>query len=332
MKHYRSQEEILADWSGQDIHKPLVSILCDTFKHEAYLSDALEGFLSQKTNFPFEIIVHEDASPDGTPALLKEFESRYPLLIKPIYQKENQFSKIGTRGIWGETTFPRARGKYIALCEGDDYWIDPYKLQKQVDFLETNPDYVITWTNYWNKKGEELWSNDFTETLPPIHTIDFDNLFVPYCTLTLTSLFRRSAVNPQDFTNFQYVKDNTLYGLVLCHGKGAFLNFQGGVYRWHMGGIYSLKPAFFQRYSSYLNVKEIYDRLPQAQTSNMQKVIQSLLKDSAFEALKLYRDKEAYAKEPQQAVQLFLKQASFGMRMKFWRRHIKMNYFGIKYN
>jgi glycosyltransferase involved in cell wall biosynthesis len=331
MKHYRSQEEILADWSGQDIHKPLVSILCDTFKHEAYLSDALEGFLSQKTNFPFEIIVHEDASPDGTPAILKEFESRYPLLIKPIYQTENQYSNPDV-DIWGDITFPKAKGKYIALCEGDDYWIDPYKLQKQVDFLEANPDYVITWTDFLNRKGEELIPSDFKETLPEVYTIDFNTIFRPYCTYTLTCVFLKSAVKPQDYKSFRYSKDNTLYGLALCNGKGAFLNFQGGVYRWHMGGIFSLKPAFFQRYSSYLNVKEIYDRLPQSHTPNMREVIQSLLKDSAFEALKQYKDKEAYAKEPHLAVQLFLKQASFGMRIKFWRRHIKMNYFGIKYN
>lgn len=331
MKRYGSQEEIIAGWKGQNTDKPLVSILCDAFKHEAYLRDALEGFLSQITTFPFEIIVHEDASPDGTPAVLKEFETRYPLLIKPIYQTENQYSRKGTRGIWGENTFPLAKGKYIALCEGDDYWIDPYKLQKQVDFLETHPDYVITWTDFLQKKGEELVPNDFQKTLPEVHTIDFNNLFVPYCTYTLTSLFRRSAVNPADFKDFEYLKDNTLYGLVLCHGKGAFLNFQGGVYRWHSGGIYSLKSAFFQRYSSYLNVKEVYDRLPQAQTQNIKNVIQSLLKDSAFEALKLRDDKEEYAKEPHLAVQTFLAQASFSMRMKFWRRYIKMKYFGIKY-
>lgn len=331
MKQGRSQEEIIAGWNEQDLNSPLVSILCDAFKHEAYLRDALEGFLSQITTFPFEIIVHEDASPDGTPAVLKEFESKYPLLIKPIYQTENQYSKISTRGIWGEHTFPLAKGKYIALCEGDDYWIDPNKLQKQVDFLETNPDYVITWTDFLNRKGDELVPNDFKDTLPAVYTIDFNSIFVPYCTYTLTSLFRRSAVNPADFKNFQYLKDNTLYGLVLCHGKGAFLNFQGGVYRWHAGGIYSLKSAFFQRYSSYLNVKEIYEKVPQSRTQNVKNVLQSLLKDAAFEALKLHDNKAEYQNEPHQVVQTFLKEASFKMRMKFWRRYIKMKYFGIKY-
>lgn len=325
----RDQHNIISNWIG-DPEQPLISILCDAFKHEAYLRDTLEGFLSQKTTFPFEIIVHEDASPDNTQAILKEFEALYPLLIKPIYQTENQYSKKGVN-IWSDHTFPRAKGKYIALCEGDDYWIDPYKLQKQVDFLEANPDYVITWTDFLQKKGEELIPNDFRNTFPEVLTIDFDTIFNPYCTYTLTCVFLKSAVKPEDYKSFRYTKDNTLYGLALCNGKGAFLNFQGAVYRWHAGGVYSLKSAFFQRYSSYLNVKEIYDRLPQAQTQNMKNIVQSLLKDSAFEALKMYKDKAEYEKDPKKAVDEFLKQASFSMKMKFWRRYFKIVYLGMQY-
>lgn len=116
----------------------IVSICCVTYNHKSYIAQAIEGFLMQKTTFPFEILIHDDASTDGTADIIREYEKRYPDLIFSIYQTENQYSK----GISISATyqFPRARGKYIALCEGDDYWTDPYKLQKQVDFMEGNPD------------------------------------------------------------------------------------------------------------------------------------------------------------------------------------------------
>lgn len=120
---------------------PLVSIDCITYNHAPYIRQCLEGFLMQKTNFSFEVLVHDDASNDGTADIIREYEIKYPNLIKPIYQTENQWSK--GKSISAEYNFPRARGKYIALCEGDDYWIDPLKLQKQVDFLENHLEYSM---------------------------------------------------------------------------------------------------------------------------------------------------------------------------------------------
>lgn len=121
--------------------KPMVSIVCLTFNHEKYIADAIESFLMQKVDFPIEIIIHDDASTDNTADIIRVYESRYPNLIKPIYQKENQHSKkvkIGSTFI-----FPLVRGKYVATCEGDDFWNNPEKLQKQVDFLESNANHVM---------------------------------------------------------------------------------------------------------------------------------------------------------------------------------------------
>lgn len=124
---------------------PLVSIVCETFNHEKYVRDCIEGFLRQKVKFAYEILIHDDASSDNTQAIIHEYESRYPDIIKPIYQKDNQYSK-GVK-IWRNIQFPRAKGKYIAICEGDDYWTDPLKLQKQIDFLESHPDYTLCFHN-----------------------------------------------------------------------------------------------------------------------------------------------------------------------------------------
>lgn len=117
---------------------PLVSICCITYNHEAYIRSALDGFLMQETDFSYEILIHDDASEDGTADIIREYAELYPDIIKPILREENQYSK----GIYNISVFnfPRAQGKYIAMCEGDDYWTDPRKLKKQVDYLQSHPD------------------------------------------------------------------------------------------------------------------------------------------------------------------------------------------------
>ena len=137
-----------------DNNKPLVSINCITFNHEKYIKEALDSFLMQKTNFEYEILIHDDASTDNTADIIRKYEKKYPDIIKPIYQQENQYSKNGN--ISKNFQYPRAKGNYIAICEGDDYWTDPNKLQKQVDFLESNPDYGFVHCNFdklYNKTG-----------------------------------------------------------------------------------------------------------------------------------------------------------------------------------
>lgn len=114
-----------------------VSVVCNAYNHEAYIRDALEGFVMQKTTFPFEVLVHDDASTDNTASIIREYEAKYPEIIKPIYETENQYSK--NDGSLGRIQYGRVKGKYIAICEGDDYWTDPLKLQKQYDCLEAHP-------------------------------------------------------------------------------------------------------------------------------------------------------------------------------------------------
>ena len=123
-------------------HKtPLVSIVCDTYNHAPYVRRALDGFLSQKTDFSFEIIVHDDASTDGTADIIRAYEAEYPELFRGVYRTENIYRTDPK--ILEHYVFPLARGKYIAICEGDDYWTSPDKLQKQVSYLEAHPDCTL---------------------------------------------------------------------------------------------------------------------------------------------------------------------------------------------
>ena len=137
---------------------PLVSIWCTVYNHEPYVRQCLDGFVMQRTNFPFEAIVHDDASTDGSAAIIREYAEKYPDIIKPIYETENQYTIPGAfRRILEAALHPDS--KYVAICEGDDYWTDPEKLQIQVDFLERHPDYSMCFhraNTIIHESGEEM--------------------------------------------------------------------------------------------------------------------------------------------------------------------------------
>lgn len=144
----------------------MVSITCITYNHESYISDAIESFLMQKTDFNYEILIHDDASTDNTPVIIKNYQNKYPDLIKPIFQTENQYSQgIDVDEIVSKT----AKGKYIAICEGDDYWTDQYKLQKQVGYMEMHPEcslcvhaaYIV---NVMRKRKEQVRPSKMSKT------------------------------------------------------------------------------------------------------------------------------------------------------------------------
>src|SRR5690606_29638521 len=128
-------------------------IVVNTFNHEKYIRRAIEGIINQKVDFQYEILLHDDASTDNTCAILNEYIGRFPeLFAEPIFQTENQYSK-GVKIAVG-IQYPRARGEYIALCEGDDCWTDLNKLQKQVDFLQRNPTFSLTCGGFIKKNSE----------------------------------------------------------------------------------------------------------------------------------------------------------------------------------
>ena len=136
----------------------IVSICCLAYNQEKYIEKCLLGFLIQKRSFKIEILVHDDASTDNTVTIIKKYQKQYPEIVKPIFQKENQFSKMSISEIYHKHIYPNVKGKYIAFCEGDDYWEDVYKLQKQVDILDNNPDchMCLHHTKVVNEGGKEM--------------------------------------------------------------------------------------------------------------------------------------------------------------------------------
>lgn len=216
----------------------LVSICCLTYNHALYVRQCLDGFVMQKTNFQIEVLIYDDASTDGTQDIIREYEEKYPDIIKPIYQKENQYSK-GVR-VSLVYNYPRVKGKYIAICEGDDYWTDSYKLQKQVDFLESHPDYVMCshrFNQYIQEKGllEEEQDNDFEGA-----DYDLKNLIGgKWLTQTLTVMYRRSALDLKRYAAYGMSMDMVLLYELLRNGKGYCFPDIMAVYRVHKGGVWS---------------------------------------------------------------------------------------------
>lgn len=163
---------------------PNVSVLCTSYNHEKYIADALNGFLMQETDFSYEIIVHDDASTDSTQSIIKKYCQDYPNRIVAILQNKNQYSQ--GRKITKDFLLPRARGKYIALCEGDDYWIDPHKLQIQYNYMEAHPDcmmcahanYVTSPTGqtvrrYKNEDSDITIEDCLRSSYPLVHTATY---------------------------------------------------------------------------------------------------------------------------------------------------------------
>ena len=215
-------------YSENDI---LVSVVTLTYNHRNFIRQCIEGILMQQTRFKFELLIHDDASTDGTAQIIREYEITYPDIVKPIYQTENQYSK-GVR-IGSQYLYPKAQGKYIAECEGDDYWVDPLKLQKQVDYLESNPECGLCYTNYSIKNEHNntiigpIFSNN---TVKPL-TFE-DHLLTRGYIAPMTWLARKDLMVSfaRDCASFS---DGTFAIALefLIHSRIDYLNYNTAVYR-----------------------------------------------------------------------------------------------------
>ena len=247
------------------VQKPLVSIICITFNHEEYLRECLDGILMQDVNFQYEIVVHDDASTDRTRDILMEYREKYADKFKFIFQQENQYSK--GKHILIDCILPQLEGKYVAICEGDDFWTDNKKLQRQVDFLETHADYSacvhnsIKW-NLLDGKKEIMYSCEKDYDIP------FEAIAQAggACYQTASLICRNKCFEhlPKFFSMVTTYFDYTLAMHLALEGKVRFLNDVMSTYRFFSNGslaeksIYELKGVRAKKYQATLDMlKEV---------------------------------------------------------------------------
>lgn len=215
----------------------MVSVVCQTYNHEKYIAECLESLVTQKVNFRYEILVHDDASTDKTADIIREFEKKHPALIKTIYQRVNQWS-LGNK-VFSGIQLPRCTGKYIAICEGDDYWTDPFKLQRQVDLLEEHIEYSMCFHNvieHWanGQKEDRSFSNIVDREYSGLEI--YKNWIVP----TASVVFRKCILESEYSDCFQnphfIYGDIVLFLLAASCGKIVGMKEVMAVYRRHEGG------------------------------------------------------------------------------------------------
>ncbi|MEI7675362.1 MAG: glycosyltransferase [Bacteroidales bacterium] len=290
-----------------NIINPLVSVWVITYQHRNFITDCLAGILMQKTNFPIEIVIGDDESSDGTREFCKQYAENNPDKIRLFLRERNQ-SVVTLNGktlyFNGRLTTMSCRGKYIAFCEGDDYWTDPYKLQKQVDFLENNQSFAICFhnANVFNNKENTFVFQQPGINEDKIYTIN-DYLKNNPCP-TAAVLFKSEYINslPEWFSKTPF-GDYTLYLYILSKsGKNAYyFKDTMSVYRIHSGGVhgnahlsnagmikaYKQHLVFWSVIKKYLFVNQYHTEINETVASDYNLLINYLIKDNhRIEALK----------------------------------------------
>lgn len=239
------EEDISKTWSSSKI---VVSICCTSFNHEKYIEQALDGFLMQKTSFAFEIVIHDDASTDSSPAIIKKYQKRFPNIIRPLLQTKNQYSK-GIKAINPNFNYERTKGKFIALCEGDDYWTDPLKLQKQVDFLNKNEDFIFTFHNTMDLSPNGDLNKKYNSDMKCTFTIsDFSEYLY---SRTLSIVFKKPKDFMPIFLKSVKIGDWPLTIYLLQYGKAKYFPDTMGVYRKHDQGLWNSSNSKFKTISKF---------------------------------------------------------------------------------
>lgn len=233
-----TQEQIMQNWDNR-YDAPLISCCCITYNQRNYIEQCLDGFLIQKTTFPFEIIIHDDCSTDGTTEVIKKYVEKYPKLFVPLYEDENQYSK-GVRGIYLNYVFPYVKGQYIALCEGDDYWIDENKLQLQIDWLENNPDYVMCASDAVITNGNSKldWIRYETDSDISIEEMILGGgLYIQTCTL----VYKKSLIDDSypECCKKCLIGDYPLQIWAALNGKVRYISKKMGLYRFQEGNSWT---------------------------------------------------------------------------------------------
>jgi glycosyltransferase involved in cell wall biosynthesis len=255
----KTEADIMKGWKG-DLSTPVASICVRTYNLERFVEEALDSLLMQETDFPYEIVVDDDCSTDGTADIVKAYREKFPHIINANLLKKN----IGVRMNFIKN-MQRARGKYIAPCDGDDYWTDPLKLQKQVDFLEEHDEYVVCYTAMepFFEKGatqrEFVWNTEDK---------DAEEIQKNFVGTGICAMCFRNVDIIQNYP-FEHhcapIDDNFFASMLGAYGKGKFLgDIKASRYRHHGGGDYTSKSryekskmyyqTFFALYMYYLRI------------------------------------------------------------------------------
>jgi len=287
----------------------LVAVYTLVYNHESYLRDYFEGVISQKTNFRFVAVIHDDNSQDGSVSIIKEYEKKYPDIIKPIYDHVNQWSKAdGSLYRIMDEAIASTGARYIAMCEGDDYWTDPYKLQKQVDFMETHPEYIACFHNAIVRSGDNrrlfnsLYENREHTAIDIIERhwfISTQTLMYRYIPMTLSKWM--GGVRNDDYL---------LELLLAKQGKFYYMDDVMAVYRLEGQGIsVNMNSNKIKMYNDLIFL-----------LSNMKKEYDGLYADSFDKAIHGYeKDKREYEKEVYYATHPIAR----AFRLKTYKRMVK---------
>lgn len=268
----------------------LVAIHCLVYNHEPYLRDCLDGFVMQKTNFRFVAIVHEDCSTDNSAAIIREYEAKYPDIFRPIYETENQWHKTdGSLGRIMNAAIDATGAKYIAMCEGDDYWTDPYKLQKQVDFLESHPECSMCFhgVQILDELSHEL-QPDFLEDVP--YSKDGLRLAQGNYIHSVSVMFRKNCSVDEKYAKVGRISmgDQILYHLYAEVGHFKKLPDIMGVYRVGNGQWSAASDAY--RY--LMSVISLSKTVPLLQNSEVRKQLDETIYQYANVVFNIINDKD----------------------------------------
>lgn len=263
------------------MNNPLVSIFMITYNHGRFIEQALKGAINQKTDFPYRLVIGEDCSSDNTREIVKRYAQQYPHKIHALLHPRNLGQTANAREV-----FKACTGKYIAFLEGDDYWTDPLKLQKQVDFLEANPDFGLVHTDLDQldmRSGDiQTYFNNHSKNPIPQGKI-FNDILNPYTYIikTVTAMLRREVL----FKHYDFdlapsrnwmLADLAMWLEISWHSKIGYIPDSTAVYRvlpesasqtgapakqlaYHRS-VYEIRFYFWEKYSKEVGMKRILDR------------------------------------------------------------------------
>ncbi|MCB2209904.1 glycosyltransferase [bacterium] len=248
-----------------------VSVIIPAYNFEKYIAQSIEGVLMQETDFPIEILIHDDASTDSTAAIIRSYQEEHPDLIHTILRTENLYSK----GIWGaKKLYKQAQGYFIAICEGDDFWTDPYKLQKQVDFMEAHPNCSISCHKVLYH-FEDGGSEDYE--FPGISgnkVFQREEILGKYISATCSTMIVNRKINElEDFSRDFLVGDLPLIYFYLNLGDMGYLDERMATYRLHSQSFYHPLNSIQQEMIQFDTFVKIKTRLRIRRSNNLDRKI-----------------------------------------------------------